>query len=145
MADPPRPNEIGGDLDRRLTRLFADQLARNTPHFGGGGPGYYGVRLEDVSPDGSELDLILTLRSGERYCCVQLGCHLGIRGPEYWSGLREEMEASGLGDLPLPTIRVIRVVVEDGTLIDLGGVPRSHKPMVYEEGPFCPDEDVPHC
>src|SRR3954451_22864463 len=107
MADSSRPEGIGDDLDRRLTRLFADQLARNTPHFGGGGPGYYGVRLENVAPDGSELDLILTLRSGERYCCIERGCHLGVRGTRYWSGLREEMDASGLGDQPLPKIRII--------------------------------------
>jgi hypothetical protein len=145
MADSSRPDEIGVDPVRRLTRLFADQLARNTPHFGGGGPGYYGVRLEDVAPDGSELDLILTLRSGERYCCLELGCHFGIGGTRYWSGIREEMDASGLGDLPVPTIRVIRVVVEAGALIDLGGVPRRHKPMEYEGGPFCPEQDDPHC
>ena len=129
MADSPRSDEIGVDLDRRLTRLFADRLARNSPHFGGGGPGYYGVRLENVAPDGSELDLILTLRSGERYCCFELGCHLGVRGTRYWSELRQEMDASGLGDQPLPKIRIIRVVVEDGALVDLGGVPPQ--PQAY--------------
>jgi hypothetical protein len=141
MADSSRPDGIGNDLPRRLTQLFVAQFARNTPYFGGGGPGYYGVRLENIASDGSEFELILTFRSGVRYCCVELGCHCGIRSPRYWSGLRKEMDTHGLGELPLPTIGIVRVVVEEGALIDLGGIPRNHKAMEYEEGPFSPVEE----
>jgi hypothetical protein len=140
MADSSRPNVIADDLHRLLTQVFVDQFARNTPHFGGGGPGYYGVRLEHMASDGSEFDLVLTFRSGVRYCCIELGCHCGIRGPRYWSGLRKELDAYGLSELPLPTIRIVRVVVEEGALIDLGGVPRSHRAWEHEEGPFAPAE-----
>jgi hypothetical protein len=141
MADSSRSDVIEDDLPRRLTQVFVDQFAQNTPHFGGGGPGYYGVRLENIASDGSEFDLVLTFRSGVRYCCIELGCHCGIRSPRYWSGLRKQLDAHGLCELPLPTIRSVRVVVEQGALIDLGGVPRGDKSWEYEEGPFAPVED----
>ena len=64
MADSSRFDVTGNDLHERLTKVFADHLAPDTPHFGGGGLGYYGVRLENIAPDGSKLDLIVTLRAG---------------------------------------------------------------------------------
>jgi hypothetical protein len=120
--------------------LFVDQFARNTPYFGGGGPGYYGVRLEDIAPDGSELDLVLTFRSGERYCCVELGCHCDLRGAWYWSELRDEMGAHGLGGFPLPKVRNVRVVVEEGAFFDPGGAraPLKSEGFAYADGPFSP-------
>src|SRR4051812_15910653 len=121
MADSPRPDAIGDNLHRRLDQVFVDQFARNAPYFGGGGPNYYGVRLENIAPDGSALDLILTFRSGERYCCPELGCHCDFRDAGYWSELREGMDTHGLGESPLPTIRAVRVVVEEGATFDPGG------------------------
>lgn len=121
--------------------MFVDQFARNAPPFGEGGPGYYGVRLEDITPDGSALDLILTFRSGERYCCPELGCHCDLRGAGYWAELRDGMDAQGLGGSPLPTIRTVRVVVEEGATFDPGGLlipPLRSKGFVYEHGPFAP-------
>ena len=91
MADSSRTDLTGNDLSERLTRVFVDHLARNTPYFGQGGPSYYGVRLENIAPDGSELDLIVTLRAGERYCCSQPGCHFDFSSAETWSGLRGDM------------------------------------------------------
>jgi hypothetical protein len=128
-------------VHRRLTRVFEAQLARNTPHFGGGGPGYYGVRLENVAPDGSSIDLVVTFRSGVRYCCMETGCHFGVGHEGYWSRLRKDMNAHHLSHIPLPTIRVVRMLVEDGCLIDLSpGKPRTQKAMTYEVGPFDPVE-----
>lgn len=141
MADTPRPDETGNHLHRRLDRVFVDQLARNAPHIGEGGSGDYGVRLENVAPDGSALDLILTFRSGERYCCPELGCHCDLRDEAWWSELREDMDTHGLGELPLPTIRTVRVVVEEGATFDPGGLkipPLRSEGFVYEDGPFAP-------
>jgi|GEM_PF-1779889 len=141
MADSSRLDRITDDLGRRFEQVFADHFARNTPYFGGGGPGYYGVSLENVAQDGSELDLVLTFRSGERYCCSELGCHCDIRGAGYWTDLRQGMDAHGLGGLPLPTIRTVRVVVEEGSTFDPGGLrnpPLTSKGWVYEDGPFTP-------
>ena len=59
MVEPFRPDANRDDRDWRLTRLFAGRLAQNTPHFGGGGPDYYGVSLENIAYDGSTLDLTL--------------------------------------------------------------------------------------
>lgn len=122
-----------------MTEVFADRLAQNELYFGGGGPGYYGLDVENVAPDGSRCDLILTFRSGVRYCCIQFGCHLGdIDAPEYWSSLREAMDRHGLGPIPLPILRRVRVVVEEGALVDVGDRVRPSKAIGYEEGPFHP-------
>lgn len=139
MTDPLPPNETAGNPDGRLARLFADRLARNTMHFGGGGPGYFGVHLENIAPDGSELDLVLTFRAGHRYCCIEQGCHLAIGHEGFWEELREEMDAHGLADRPLPTFHLVRCVVEDGTLVDQGRTPRRVGPMAFEAGPFRPE------
>jgi hypothetical protein len=141
MADSSRPDLTGNELHERLTQVFVDHLARDTPYFGGGGPGYYGVRLEDIAPDGSELDLIVTLRAGERYCCSQPGCHFDFCSAETWSELRRDMNARGLRELALPRIRMLRVVVEGGALFDPGGLrspPLKSRGYVYEDGPFPP-------
>jgi hypothetical protein len=141
MANSSRPDGIAENLCARLDQVFADHFARNTPYFGGGGPGYYGVRLENIVPDGSELDLVLTFRAGERYCCCELGCHCDLWSARYWSELRHGMDAHGLGGLPLPTIRTVWVVVEEGATFDPGGLrfpPLRSKGSVYEDGPFTP-------
>jgi hypothetical protein len=141
MADSSRPDLTGNELHERLTQVFVDHLARDTPYFGGGGPSYYGVRLEDIAPDGSELDLIVTLRAGERYCCSQPGCHFDFCSAQTWSGLRGDMDAQGLRELALPRIRILRVVVEAGALFDPGGLrspPLKSRGYVHEDGPFPP-------
>ena len=141
MADSSRPDPTGNDLHERLTRVFVDHLARDTPCFGGGGPGYYGMRPEKIAPDGSDLDLIATLRAGERYCCSQPGCHFDFSSAGTWSELRGVMDAHGLRELPLPRARVLRVVVEEGAPLDPGGLrspPLKSRGYVHEDGPFPP-------
>lgn len=149
MAESFDRTDPGDDsLPGRLARAFAALYARNRPYFGGGGPGYYGVGLEDVDPGGTELDLVVTFRAGEKYCCSQLGCHSHFRGAQPWSRLREEMDAQGLGEFPLPRIRKVRVVIEPGAVFDAGGrrfPPIESKGSIYEDGPFAlvlgPDEE----
>lgn len=141
MAGPSCLDLSGDDLDARLTRAFVDHLARITPYFGGGGPGYHGVRLEKIAPDGSELDLIVTFRAGEKYCCSQQGCNFDFRSAWTWSKLRGDMDSQGLRGLPLPRIRVLRIVVEEGALFDPGGLrnpPLKSRGCVDEDGPFPP-------
>jgi hypothetical protein len=141
MADSSRPDLTRNDLNERLTQVFVDHLARDTPYFGGGGPGYYGVHLENIAPGGSELDLMVTLRAGEKYCCSQPGCHFDFCSAETWSGLRGDMDAQGLRELPLPRIHILRVVVEEGALFDPGGLrspPLKSRGYVHEHGPFPP-------
>ena len=123
-----------------LTEVFVDHLARNTPDLGRG-PGYYGVRLEKVSPDGSELDLIVTFQAENRYCCSQPGCHFGFGDAATWSELREVMDARGLQSSPLPRVNILRIVVEEGASFDPGGLrspPLRCRGYVHEYGPLPP-------
>ena len=100
------------DLHDRLTRAFADVFAENVPWFGGGGPGYYGLRLENVAADGAQVDLVLTFRSGVRYCCFESACHFGYYDARGWARLRKCMDRHGLNHYALPAIRRFRGVVQ---------------------------------
>jgi hypothetical protein len=131
------------ELQGRLNQAFVDAFSMNTPYFGGGGPGYYGVRLENVAVDGSEVDLVLTFRSGVRYCCFEPGCHFSYYSEGWWSWLRQCMDRNGLSHLPLPVIRRLHGVIEEGALFDTasasaGGEPRESRAYEYEDGPYHP-------
>jgi hypothetical protein len=49
-------------LQQALTRVISEMLARNRSRFGDGGPGYYGVAVDNLSSDGSEFDRITQCR-----------------------------------------------------------------------------------
>src|SRR5262249_24351910 len=61
MADSSRPDLTGNELHERLTQVFVDYLARDTPYFGAGGAGDYGLDLGGRAPGrfrtGSDRDL----------------------------------------------------------------------------------------
>ena len=106
----------------------------------GGGPGYYGVRLENVAADGSEVDLVLTFRSGVRYCCFEFGCHFAFYADHGWSRLRVCMDRHGLSHVPLPAIRKVRAVIERGAVTTpspkvAAGIMEGSE---YQAGPFQP-------
>src|SRR5438046_2680275 len=109
------------DLPERLTQAFVDLFASNVfrdwKDYEAGGPGYYGVRIENVAPDGSEVDLVLTFLSGKRYCCFEFADHFAHYSERGWSRLRECMDRHGLQDLPLPAIRSVRAVIEKGAVM----------------------------
>jgi hypothetical protein len=137
-------------LREQLTRAFEDVFADTVPYFGGGGPGYYGVGVENVAGDGSELDVVLTFRSGTRYCCMEPGCQWGYWAEGGWSLLRECLDRNGLHHLPLPTVRRFRGVIEEGAVFDTvpapgglpdEGAPAAHHAFEYEVGPFLPIND----
>jgi hypothetical protein len=132
------------DLREQLTKAFEDLFATNVltfwDGFKGGGPGYYGVLVEPVAPDGSEVDLVLTFRSGRRYCCFEFCCHFAFYAEHGWSRLRGCLDRHGLSALPLPVIRKVRGVIERGAV----GTPSPKVAAVimagseYQTGPFQP-------
>src|ERR1700722_17805196 len=110
-------------LHRALTRVIFEMLARNRSYFGAGGPGYYGVEVENLSSDGSEFDLNLTFKSGVRYCCIEHGCHIPLDGSSencahWFDEVRDRLMVAGIEDLPPMTIRKLHVVVEQGAISD---------------------------
>lgn len=131
------------ELRERLTRAFEDVLAANVPWFGGGGPGYYGVHLENVAEDGSEVELILTFRSGTRYCCFESGCHFADYDRRLWARLRESMDRHGLSHIRLPVIRKFRGVIEAGAVMTPDRTNPAYRSdaQTYETGPFEPLTD----
>lgn len=130
------------DLHGRMTESFVALYSRFSTWFGGGGRGYYGVRIENLALDGSELDLIMTFRSGEQYCCGQPICDFAFDEASTWESLRVDMDANGLSAFPVPTIRKLRGVVEAGAVFVLNGRlingPLVSEGYEYEDGPYPP-------
>jgi hypothetical protein len=135
------------DLDERLTLAFADLFAENRSWFRDRevlvGPRYYGVHVTAITPDGSEVELVLTFRSGIRYCCFEPGCHFAFCDERGWQRLRECLGRHGLGHLPLPVVRRFRGVIERGAVMQPGmvGTPEACFVMEgseYEVGPWHP-------
>lgn len=124
-------------MTQPLQRVFAGMLAGNL-----GAEGrltYYGVRVDGVSPDGSDFDLTLIFKSGETYCCPELGCHFAYSESEWWEEIRGVMQDHGIGERPRLTIRRIRVVVQSGARLRCRadfGRPELSPRFSYERGPF---------
>ena len=137
---PTMPEDLKGSLTPAFVELFAMNVFDFADGFKGGGPDYYGVALENVAPDGSEVSLILTFRSGVRYCCFEFSCHFPHYAEYGWSRLRDCMNRHGLSHLPLPVIRKVRGLIERGAVIN----PSPKVPVgimegfQYEVGPFLP-------
>lgn len=133
------PTDLRGALQQAIRALFA----RNRSHFGAGGPEYYGVEVLNVSDDGSQFDLALTFKTGTRYCCMELGCHLpfalhGANKAKWIKRFRQLMTNRGYAELGPITINNVHVIVEEGAIVDI--VPNQPKVnerrSVYDSGPF---------
>jgi hypothetical protein len=135
-AEGQPPDAAGAaPVKAALDRAFRDLLARNRSYFGAGGPDYYGVRVENVSEDGSVFDLVLTFKAGVEYCCIESGCHFGYYSRDTWAQLRRPLGRHGLGAVPPLTIRKLRCIVEPGAMTEVPGR-RPCDAMEYEQGPF---------
>src|SRR5436853_2756500 len=105
-----------------------------------GGAGYYGVGLENVAADGSEVDLVVTFRSGKRYCCFEFSDHFAFYSERGWSRLRECLDRHGLSHLPLPAIRKVQAVIERGAVMTPCPTTAAFiaEGSEYQAGPFKP-------
>ena len=92
------------EMTAALTELLADNLGAD------GECDYYGLCIDKMTPDGSEFDLLLTFKAGNRYCCADLGCHIAYSEVDWWRRLRVIMRGFGLADAPSMTIRKVRVM-----------------------------------
>ena len=101
---------------------------------------HYGVEVVLISSDPLELDLVLTFKAGERYCCFESGCHHWLFVRSSWERLRDTLKARGLGDLPPLTIRKLIIRVEReaiGTVYKtLGADEVAQREYEYAEGPI---------
>jgi hypothetical protein len=124
-------------MQEQLNASFVEYLANTQA--AGGRLDYYGVQVDGVAKDGSGFDLILTIKSGERYCCAEPGCHTGLYDPESWRHLRLVFGRHGLADIPPVTIRRLRGVVEREALLTCNlafGKPEESQGYAYESGPY---------
>ena len=137
----PRPSA------KAITQAIVDALTVDGPtttRRGGRYPGYYGVRVENVSADGAEFDLVFTFKAGERYCCCEFGCHMALYCEEGWLQLRHYLGRHGLGAIPRMTFHKVRGIVEKGAQFfkqgrqDLGHY--ESEAFEYEIGPYVEPE-----
>ena len=80
---------------------------------------YYGIEVFPESEDGCTYKLRITFKSGERYCCMELGCHFDFWRKEGWQRLRRELASLGLADLGTLRISSLEVHVEEGACFGL--------------------------
>jgi hypothetical protein len=143
--NPMHPSGFG----QAFVRVVSELLARNRSYFGAGGPGYYGVEVDNLSIDGAEFDLCLTFKSGVRYCCLEPGCHLPLsRSTEsraaWFREVRSRLAAAGVESPPPMTIRTLRVVAETGAIFDDPSKNQCplERDLEYNEGPFHEDGQI---
>jgi hypothetical protein len=120
-----------------LTAAFIEYLSRNLGAHNR--RDYYGLQIDRAAADGSQFELTLTFKSGERYCCSEPGCHTGLHDSEPWPYLREVFAQRGLAGIPTMTVTKLVGIVEPGTVFGWG-VP-SMRPIestgfIYEDGPY---------
>jgi len=92
-------------------------LAQNRSYFGAGGLGYYGVEVENLAPDGTEFDLMLTFKSGVRYCCIERGCHIPLQN-RWFSTHSKRISAAVFGwrtSLSLSILQFLSLMKAPGT------------------------------
>jgi hypothetical protein len=92
--------------EQRLTAAFTEFLARNRN--ARGKPDHNGVRVDGAAEEGFAFNQTLKFRSGERYCCAEPRCHLGLHDPEVWRSLRELLGRHVLAGIPPMTVRRFR-------------------------------------
>jgi hypothetical protein len=105
----------------QVAHVLRHMLTRNRR--ANGNPDYYGVDIRHVSGDGRSFDLILTFKSGTRYCCWEWGCHLLLCGTPklFWKRLHEGMAELGLALRGPLRIRRLACVIEAGAYMDCFG------------------------
>lgn len=122
-------------IQEALTRLLA---SGNYAH---GRRDYLRVQAHRIDGAHETFSIHLTFKRGERYCCAELGCHVGYYRRHWWRQFRTEL--AGLGVVPEGsiTIKSVCVTVEDGALLGLRSPTddRKLRPSAsysYEDGPF---------
>ena len=97
-----------------IERAFLALLSRNK--FYGGEKPDYGVQVVNVSQSGHEVTLELIFKSGVRYCCTELGCHLSFNNEREWARLHQALNLTG-AEVVRPLTLSIQTVVQSGVAI----------------------------
>jgi hypothetical protein len=119
-------------MSEDLTKVFAGLLSqnRNRPD--------YGVDAT-MSADEPRIDLVMTFKSGSRYCCAEPGCHLSAFQAAFWTRLRLRLVEAGIADPPFPLTLHVKGIVEDGAILETLatlGVAEASPSYQYEEDYF---------
>src|SRR5262245_29312496 len=124
-----------------LQSAFQEFFAFNS--VGNGSRSYYGVLVSDVrkSAAETEIDLTLTFRSENRYCCFEDGCHHWFFKKESWARFRRLLKKRGWVDLTPLKIAILRGRVEKGARASYGGLLDRSQELVretyqYRAGPY---------
>jgi len=95
-------------MEERLTRAFLDYMTYGKPERA---PASFGVSVDGVSSDGSDLRLTLTFKGGHEFCCMSTVCHHGLFFAWDFERLRESFRGVGV-ELRKPIVVHARVVYE---------------------------------
>jgi hypothetical protein len=97
-----------------ISKTFVALLAGNRgPDLNGSeGRRVYGITATLAA---DSIDLVLTFRRPNGYCCMEWGCHLGLHDGERWLGLRQALLADGIS-APDQLRLWLRCIVEEGAM-----------------------------
>ena len=131
------------DLQKALTQVIADLLAKNKPKHRSGHTDYYGLEVKNISPNGSVFELNLSLKKGVSYCCIEQGCHISLdeadeNNANWFRQVRDGLKVAGIETLSPMIVSKLHVIVEKGVICDSpDGEPYTHESKTeYDCGPF---------
>jgi hypothetical protein len=94
----------------------------------------YGVRVSELAEDRKSLLLVLTFRSGLRFCCPEPGCHLSLLLRADWERFRSLAREAGV-ELGSPLVVRLHCVYERGALfaVNPGSARPEYRPIEMSE------------
>jgi hypothetical protein len=110
------------DVTAALRAVLAGNRGPDPDDPDGRVPPDYGVRASLID---ARLELELTFRAGAAYCCMEIGCHVGLHRKVVWARLRDALGALGV-DPPALEAHVIAIVEDGARSFDLSRPDRAH-------------------
>ncbi len=128
------------EVKTRLEQAFCARFSHSV--YAPGRKDYYDFEVRNLDAEQAAFDLLVMFKRGERYCCMEPGCHFGLWTLKDWQLIRAELARVGLGELPPLTIRRFRVQVEAELLVEVGvdvappeaQVPAPHRDRHFQAG-----------
>lgn len=105
----------------------------------------YGVHVPFVLDRGRHVIVDFVFFQGERYCCLELGCHMSFRAAA-WRAMRTALAVERyVAEEHGPIVLGVHVVVEDGALwlCDVGDHRQDHRFALSAPFRYCVNEREP--
>src|SRR5262245_54093873 len=95
------------------------------------------IRLLSVNASGNRMEIEMRFRSGETYCCAELGCHVATHDAEWWKSFRSCISRMTDRDPPPMTLTIYGVIDAGARLLSSAslGLPIVSSAYTVVHGP----------